>query len=259
MSQSSGFKAHIAGKAPRKKKVQQDGPRMMLAPCQENQHAMEEYHFQMDLLIEHMFPANQYSKKQPSAWLKKMTNLVGGTEYQHAHSDQGRANAFSQETTFPFVAMHGFGVNSFEMWLLPQNMKHGFLHKFKHSSLLLMRGDFVHAGGTSKLPRCHMEFFPLPAAGLVHDHAHHYWLEPDFKCDIDERSGDENDTRPETVFLVQGTIFPFAYPLASYEKNNKGRIRTVLTYPPDVTKLLLTIYKSTERDEIYEKISKQRF
>ncbi len=134
----------------------------MLAPCQENQKTMEEYHFQMDLLIEHMFPANEFSKKPPSSWLKKMTNLVGGTEYQHAHSDQERANAFSQKTTYPFVAMHGFGVNSFEMWLLPQNLKHGFLHKFKPRSLLLMRGDFVHAGGTSKLPRCHMDFSRYP-------------------------------------------------------------------------------------------------
>ena len=63
MSQSSGFKAQIAGKATRKKNFDKDGPRMMLAPCQENQHAMEEYHYQMDLLIEHMFPAHEYSKK----------------------------------------------------------------------------------------------------------------------------------------------------------------------------------------------------
>jgi hypothetical protein len=259
MSQSSGLKAHIAGKASNKKRFSPDGPRMMLAPSEPNQKAMEAYYYQMDLIIENIFPSNEYSKKLPSSWLKKMTNLVGGTEYQHAHADQGRPESYSQESTFPFVAMHGFGVNSYEMWLLPTNMKHGFLNKFKPTSLLLMRGDFVHAGGTSKLPRCHMEFFPLQAAGLVHDHTHHYWLEPDFKCDINERSGDENDTRPETTFLVQGTHFPFAYPLASYEKNNKGRMRTVLTYPPHVSKHLMSSYRGEERDAVYDKISKQRF
>ena len=258
MSQSSGFKAHVAGKTSRKN-FSPDGPRMMLAPSVLNQEAMEAYYYQMDLIIQHMFPPKEYSKKLPSNWLKKMTNLVGGTEYQHAHSDQGRAHAYSEESTFPFVAMHGFGVNSYEMWLLPTKMSHGFLHKFKPTSLLLMRGDFVHAGGTSKHPRCHMEFFPLEAAGLVHDHAHHYWLEPSFKCDINERSGDENDTRPETTFLLQGTQFPFAYPFASYEKNSKGRMRTVLTYPPHVTKYLLSLRRSEDRDEVIEAVSKQRF
>ena len=259
MSQSSGLKAHIAGIASNKKRFSPEGPRMMLAPSVLNQKAMEAYYYQMDLIIKNMFPENEYSKKLPSSWLKKMTNLVGGTEFQHAHADQGRPHAYSQETTFPFVAMHGFGVNSYEMWLLPTNMKHGFLHKFKPTSLLLMRGDFVHAGGTSKLPRCHMEFFPLEAAGLVHDHTHHYWLEPDFKCDINARSGDENDTRPETTYLLQGTHFPFAYPRASYERNKKGRMRTVLTYPPHVSKHLLSSYRTEERDAVWEAISKQRF
>jgi hypothetical protein len=131
---------------------------------------MLEYKDQMGKLLDNIFPENDIQKRKPKNWLTKMQNLVGGNSYQHQHSDQGRPLEYKEEKTFSFVATHGFGIYEFELWLLPQasgQHKHGFLHRFKPQALILMRGDFVHAGGASLDPRCHMVFYPLPAAGLV--------------------------------------------------------------------------------------------
>jgi hypothetical protein len=102
-------------------------------------------------------------------------------------------------------------MHEFQLWLLPMNAKHGILHTFNSHTLVLMRGDFVHAGGVSKMPRCHMQFFPKPNAGFVHGHAHHFWLDPEFRCDIEHIPEDDNDL--EASFLWQGPHFPFAYPV----------------------------------------------
>jgi hypothetical protein len=85
-----------------------------------------------------------------------MNNIVGGLEYQHAHADQG------------------FGIHPFQMWLYPRGKRgkndYGFLHTMSETSLLLMHGDFVHAGGISWFPRCHMKFFPKVVAGMIKGH-----------------------------------------------------------------------------------------
>ena len=240
-SKTSTYKSVIPPKAT-KSSFHPDGPRMQLdmESCDANKAAMASYQYQMDLILQNIFKNDDYDKKSPSNWLTRMQNVVGGTEHQHAHADLGRPHEYRDQDTFPFTAMHGFGVNSYQMWVLPNanaDIKYGFLNTFSATSLLLMRGDFVHAGGVAKEPRCHMEFFPLPAAGLVHGHEYHYWL---------ERSHTEREVGRtfETSFLWQGPHFPFAYPLASYKSNSMGRMRTVLSYPPDLTMHILSEHKT---------------
>ncbi len=88
-----------------------------------------------------------------------MQNLVSGKEYQHAHADQGRPQSFRDQTIYPFVAQHEFGKYPFQLWLLPNatnDIEYGYLKTFNARALVLLRGDFVHAGGVSTDPRCHM-------------------------------------------------------------------------------------------------------
>jgi hypothetical protein len=63
-----------------------------------------------------------------------MTNIVGGTEYQHAHADQAWPLELEGERTFPFVATHGFGMNPFQMRLLAKSPRgkneYGILHTY---------------------------------------------------------------------------------------------------------------------------------
>jgi len=255
-SKASTYKTERPPKAA-KSAFRQDGPRMQLdmESCEANKTAMAAYQYQMDILLQNIFNNDEYAKKSPSNWITKMQNIVGGTEYQHAHCDLGRPHAYRDQDTFPFTAMHGFGINPFQLWMLPNmttDIKYGFLHTFGPTSLVLMRGDFVHAGGICKEPRCQMEFFPLPAAGRVHGHEHHYWLEED-------RLEEEVARDFETSFLWQGPHFPFAYPLASYKRNTMGRMRTVLSYPPDVTECILEQEKTAQGDAIYKQVAEQRF
>jgi hypothetical protein len=192
-SVTAGYDTIHAKPDPKSKNMAIKGPcrRQQLKPCKANEEEMQKYHYQMKEILLHIFDANESPRrKDPENWMCKMTNLVGGNEYQHAHADQGWGNDFEGEDTFPFVASHGFGMYPGEMWLLPKG-KHGkndygFLHTIPPTALLLMRGDFIHAGGASWLPRCHMKFYPTANAGNVKGHSHYYWLHPDFQCDLDE-------------------------------------------------------------------------
>ncbi len=96
-----------------------------------------------------------------------MTTVVGGENHQHPHSDQGVVESFNGLTIFPFVCLHGFGVDEFTLWLLPDPMetKYGFLHTFRPDQIVFLRGDFVHAGVPSPIPRGHFAFYPSVAAG----------------------------------------------------------------------------------------------
>jgi hypothetical protein len=127
--------------------------------------------------------------------------------------------------------------------------------------LVLMRGDFIHAGGVSQAPRCHMEFYPKQKAGLVHGHAYHYWLQKDFDCTIDEpiQHGQHGKVPSKPLFLWQGLAFPFAYPLAHYELNTNGQMRTVLTYPPHITADLVSVRKTAERELTWLSVCTQQF
>ncbi len=124
-------------------------------------------------------PAPNILKKMPgmfkgkpglvSNWKTGFTSLVNGTGYQHPRSDAGRPDSYKGLKMLPFGTIHGFGLNEFSMWLLPDpfsnSNKYGFLHTFKASQMLFMRGDFVHAGVPSPIPRGHMKFFPMNDAG----------------------------------------------------------------------------------------------
>jgi hypothetical protein len=255
-SKTSTYKTVIPPKST-KTSFRPDGIRMRLEmdTCDVNKAAMSAYQYQMDLLLQNIFKNGDYEKKSPVNWKTKMQNIVGGTEHQHPHADLGRPHEYRDQDTFPFTATHGFGMHTYQLWLLPNahaDIKYGFLNTFSATSLLLLRGDFVHAGGISKEPRCHMEFFPLPTAGMVHGHEHHYWLE-------DNLSENEIGRTFETSFLWQGPQFPFAYPLASYKPNSMGRMRTVLSYPPYLTQQIVEQQKTQEGESLCKQAADQRF
>jgi hypothetical protein len=88
-------------------------------------------------------------------WKLNWNTLVGGINYQHPHTDTGRTGTYQNLDVFPFVALHGFGLDLFSLWLLPEpfELRYGFLHTFESHQMLLMRGDFVHAGVPSNIPR----------------------------------------------------------------------------------------------------------
>ena len=200
---------------------------------------MGKYDYQMRLILENIFDKkDKRGKKDPKNWTCKMNNLVGGDMYQHAHADQAWPFELEGERTFPFVATHGFGVNPFEMWLLPKSARgkqdYGILHLFPRTALLLMRGDFVHAGGALWYPRCHMKFYPRVDAGLVKKRDDNYWLLPNFKSNLAPEGTKEST---EHVFLWQHYNFPFAFPHTQRTFNVKeGTVDEIVTFPPDVTK-----------------------
>jgi hypothetical protein len=155
-------------------------------------------------------------------WKMGYTSIVNGSGYQHPHSDAGRPNSYKGMKIFPFVTIHGFGVDAFTMWLWPEPYsnanKYGFLHTFEAHQMLLMRGDFVHAGVPSSVPRGHMKFFPTAEAGWNQENS--YW----------HRKGWES-----VSFLWQGSHPPFGYPhVGTPDLSGKQ----VVTYPVAYTKLL---------------------
>ena len=181
--------------------------------------------------IVHQVPGMFTGKAGKAAnWKMGFTSIVNGTGYQHPHADCGRPDSFKGLKMFPFVTIHGFGLDKFSMWLLPDpfsnSNKYGFLHTFEASQMLFMRGDFVHAGVPSTVPRGHMKFFPSETAGWKRQSA--YW----------NRKGWEDAT-----FLWQGTYPPFGYPCTS-SPDLAGT--HVITYPVGYTKLLRYPYTVEE-------------
>jgi hypothetical protein len=113
----------------------------------------EKYKGQMEDIIRGMFGKSQRKGRQdpagdPNNWHLSQNIVWGGTEHQHPHCDQGKAGAFNYDDIFPFVCVHGFGINEFIMWLLPAKTKrdYGFPYKFPKNALLFFRGDVIHAG-----------------------------------------------------------------------------------------------------------------
>ena len=200
----------------------------------------------MHRILDNIFETTEpLAKQNPNNWICKMTNLVGGTQYQHAHADQAWPMELEGEKTFPFVASHGFGAHSMQFWLLPESTmgknQYGFLHVLPPTAMLFMRGDFVHAGGAMWYLRCHMKFYPKKEAGYVLMSQHNYWQLPNFKKDMTEES--PND-KIEQVFLWQHYTFPFAFPHSKRTLDRKeGCVFDVLIYPPVLTKRLLTHHK----------------
>jgi hypothetical protein len=85
--------------------------------------------------------------------------------------------------------------------------------------MLFMNGDQVHAGVPSPVPRGHMEFPPLPAAG--YQRRHPFWARVGYY---------------QTTFAYQDPYrFPFGYPDIG-TPNEKGE--QIITYPTEVTRCL---------------------
>jgi hypothetical protein len=170
--------------------------------------------------VEGLFPSGSDSAIY-SNWKAKQTILIGGSNIQHPHCDNAIVNSYDKLDVFPFVCLHGFGVDEFSLWLLPNPLArhYGFEHTFKATNLLLMRGDFVHAGCPGKNPRGHMEFFPREGAGWNRKRS--FWLQK------------TNKVHP--TFLWQKPTYPFGFPSAA-EPNQDGDV--VVTYPPFLTKIL---------------------
>ncbi len=163
-------------------------------------------------------------------WKSGYTSLINGTGFQHPHADAGRPDSYKGLKIFPFVTLHGFGIDEFSVWLFPDpysnTNKCGFLHKFKANQMLFMRGDFVHAGVPSKIPRGHMKFFPSAEAGWKRGSS--YW----------NRKGWENVT-----FMWQGPHPPFGFPCVGSPDLSGLH---VVTYPLAYTNLLR--YPYTEKE-----------
>ncbi len=175
-----------------------------------------------------------------------MTNLVGGTQYQHAHAHQAWPMEMEGEKTFPFVASHGFGAHPMEFWLLPRVLWARIStasYTYYHPPLCYSCGAIlskpVELCGI--YPRCHMKFYPKKEAGCVLTSEHNYWQLPNFKKDMTEESP---NYKIEQVFLWQHYKFPFAFPHTKRTLDRKeGCVFDVLTYPPELTKRLLTLHK----------------
>ncbi len=80
--------------------------------------------------------------------LPKMSLSAVKITNAHPHCDQGVPGCFASETIFSFVAIHGFGLSDFQMWILPikKRRDYGFLYQFPKTAILFLRGDCPHAG-----------------------------------------------------------------------------------------------------------------
>ena len=96
--------------------------------------------------VEGMFSRDS-SASDYSNWKCAQTILKGGCNYQHPHSDTARVNSYAGLDIFPFVALHGFGVDKFTLWVGPglPVRTYGFC---THS----MRRIWCSCGGTLSTP-----------------------------------------------------------------------------------------------------------
>ena len=199
----------------------------------------KQYKGQADDIIRGMFPAKGKRNKpnpaaEPRNWVVEQNIVVGGVDHQHPHCDQGKAGSYQNDVIFPFVAVHGFGVNEFQMWILPQKLKreYGFLYNFPQNAILFMRGDFIHAGACLQAARGHIHFFPDPAAGWDDDNP--YWSKGRFEAWIKD---------PPSYITQDLRNTPFAFPTFS-KRNQVGN--QVITYPASLTADLITPIKRTK-------------
>ena len=186
----------------------------------------DRYKGQMEDIIRGMFAHKQRRGKQhpaadPKNWHLSQNIVWGGTEHQHAHCDQAKAGEFTYDDIFPFVCVHGFGINEFIMWLLPAHKKrdYGFPYKFPKNALLFFRGDFIHAGWFSQACRAHMEFFPKAAAGWTRTR-NPYWAT--------DESLREWQLAKTSFFVPDLRTYPFAFPEFS-EEDEHGQ--QTVSYP----------------------------
>ena len=107
----------------------------------------KKYNGQAEDIIKGMF--QNHTKKSgrnpasdPKNWSVEQNIVVGAQDHQHPHCDQGKVGSYASELIFPFVAVHGIGLNEFQMWLLPchRRREHGFLYQFPRLRLCSCAG-----------------------------------------------------------------------------------------------------------------------
>ena len=193
----------------------------------------EKYKGQAEDMIKGIFAKPLKKKKKnpaadPKNWIVEQNVVVGGVDHQHPHCDQGKAGCYKDDSIFPFVAVHGFGINEFQMWLLPakQKREYGFLYQFPKNAILFMRGDFIHAGACLQQARAHIHFFPKTKAGWDDDHP--YWGSNNFKSWMKD---------PESFLVTDLRCRPFAYPKFTARTDVGNQ---TVTYPASLTQDLIT-------------------
>ena len=167
-------------------------------------------------------------------WNANLNSIVGGVCHQHPHCDHGRVGTYQDLEIFPFGALHGYGLTPFSLWILPPGLEYGFMHTFASDQIVFLRGDCVHAGVPSPVPRCHYEFFPLLSAGWSRRNP--FWTRP---------------ATTDTTFAWQTPSHPFAYP----DVGTPSDLGTMsVSYPVSVTDALMLPLKG----EIHPVPKKQR-
>jgi hypothetical protein len=171
---------------------------------------------------------------EPTFWHTEHNIVVGGQDHQHPHCDQGKIGSFANESVFPFVVTHGFGINEFQMWLLPNKHKrdYGFLYQFPKTAILFMRGDFMHAGPCKQEARSHSLYFPLTEAGW--DAEYPYWGADSIEAWMKD---------PAVYLHNDYGCPPFAWP--KFSKRTPSGDETI-TYPADLTLDLIPAKKRTK-------------
>ena len=99
---TQGYDTIIGVQDAKKKSKEVKGPveRQQLRACRSNYEYMKQYEYQMELLLENIFPKKLAKNKgDPANWMFKMTNIVGGLHYQHPHADQGWGLEYDGEAT----------------------------------------------------------------------------------------------------------------------------------------------------------------
>jgi hypothetical protein len=187
---------------------------------------------QLECIVKGMFgdlPAGDVNN-----WNANINVIVGGICHQHPHCDHGRVGTYQDLEVFPFGALHGFGVSPFSLWILPPGLEYGFMHNFEADQIVFIRGDCVHAGVPSAVPRGHYEFFPLLSAGWTRRNP--FWT---------------RSSTADTTFAWQNPSNPFAYPDVGTPSDH-GTMSVV--YPVSVTDALMLPLKG----EIHPIPKKQR-
>ncbi len=172
--------------------------------------------------VDGMFPAGSDACKSVN-WKYAQTILRGGVNYQHPHSDTARVNSYAGLNIFPFVCIHAFGQEGFSMRLGP-GLPTRSLHRFDAKNMLLMLGDFVHAGAVGTTPRAHMEFFPLEGAG---------WTRK--KSPWTYTAASQQD-KYQPTYLWQLPSCPFGYPSVTSPDPKNGNM--LVSYPASTTSFL---------------------
>jgi hypothetical protein len=171
---------------------------------------------------------------EPTFWHTEHNIVMGGQDHNIVVGGQGKIGCFANDTVFPFVVTHGFGINEFQMWLLPNKHKrdYGFLYQFPKTAILFMRGDFMHVGLCKQDARGHSLYFPLAEAGW--DEEYPYWVADSI----------ETWMKDPAIFLHNDYGYPpFAWP--KYSKRTPSGDETI-TYPADLTLDLLPPVKRTQ-------------